>query len=113
MGYFDLPTGELELQLKDKNGVYWESVMFTDWIEQYEIAQTVERWSEHHEVLAARYNGKPVAIPTNYHWELVSKGEVLGSFATRKEAEKAREERKAKWVKDRTVKIGLPEFVKD
>lgn len=52
MGYFDLPTGELELHMDGK----WESVMFTDRPSKNEIMECVEMWSENHDVKAARFN---------------------------------------------------------
>ena len=110
MGYFDLPRGELELQLKDGKGIHWESVCFTDRLDKETLAMCKEEWSERHEVLAARYNGKEVEIPTNYHWDLRHKDVVFGSYKTREEAVNAMHQRKSMWRKDKTVKIGLPYF---
>lgn len=113
MGAFDLPSGEFDLLLKDRTGEHWESVMFTDSIDNAVIADCVEMWSENHTVLAARFNGRAVTIPTKYHWELRSKDEVFGKFATREEAKKAMYERKAMWRKDKVTRPGIPVFVKD
>ena len=113
MGAFDLPTGELELLLKDGKGEHWESVLFTDSLDDYDIADSVEEWSVNHSVLAARFNGRMVALPTAYHWELRHRDESFGKFPTRKECMDAMYKRKSMWRKDKTVKVGLPVFVKD
>ena len=113
MGYFDLPTGEFDLLLKDGKGEQWKNVMFTDSINASEIAECVEEWSVYHKVLKARFNGREVAMPTHYHWELRHKEEAFGSFKTRKEAVEAMYQRKAMWRKDKTIKVGLPCFVTD
>ena len=117
MGYFDLPTGELELNLKPKkkgakeNG--WTSVMFTDGLSKEDIATSVEEWSINYRVLEARYNCRPVTIPKKYHWELRSKEECFGIYKSRADAVKAMQERKAMRWEDKTVKVGLPYFVED
>ena len=113
MGYFDLPRGELELQLKDAKGIRWESVMFTDSLTAEDVASCVEDWSVRHEVMAARYNGKAVQIPKGYHWEIKCKDETIDSFATRKECADAWNVRRRAWNKDKTVKLGIVSFVKD
>ena len=114
MGLFDLPRGEFDLLLKGKDGKEnWKNVMFCDSFGTGEVADLVEMWSTNYTVLAARFNGRPVEIPTNYHWELRSKGESLGKYATREEAKAAMYERKALWRKDKTTKVGIPYFVKD
>ena len=113
MGAFDLPTGELELLLKDSKGEHWESVAFTDSVDDYDIVDSVEDWSVNHTVLAARFNGKPVKIPDKYHWELRHRDECFGKFPTRNECVDAMHKRKSMWRKDKTVKVGLPVFVKD
>ena len=112
-GAFALPTGELDVQLKDGEKVYWKNVACTDWVDKGEIAETVEVWSRNHEVLAVRFNGRELQIPTNYHWELEYKGEVLGTFATRKDAVEEMNARKIERYKDKTVKVGIPKFVQD
>ena len=115
MGAFSLPTGDFELLMK-KGGSEpkWTSVMFTDALYNSEIADCVERWSVNNTVLGARYNGRAVTIPTNYHWELKFKGgEMTGHYTTRKEAEAAMKELKAKRRTDKTIRIGFPTFVQD
>lgn len=90
MGYFDLPTGELELLMKKKGrGGYkpeWKLIAFTDRISDAELASDVERWSKNYKVIAARHNGREVEIPTAYHWELRNKDEVYGCFKTWEDA---------------------------
>lgn len=86
---------------------------FIDRLDKEVLADNVERWSKHHEVLAARYNGRPVMIPTNYHWELQHKGEVLGIFKTREEACEEMNKRKVARYEDKTIKVGLPKYVQD
>lgn len=119
MGAFDLPRGELELNLKPKNkDCYfkeegWQSVMFTDGLDYETLVGCVEDWTGNYEVLGARYNGRTVTIPKKFHWELQHKGEVLGSFKSRAEAVETMRARKAEWRKDKTVKVGLPKFVLD
>ena len=114
MGAFDLPRGEFDLLLKDKTGAEnWKNVMFADSIYTEEVADLVEMWSVNYTVLAARFNGRPVAIPVKYHWELRYKDECFGKFATREECKNAMYERKAMWRKDKTIKVGLPVFVQD
>ena len=112
MGAFDLPRGEFELLLKKDGEAEWKSVMFTDYIDMGEIADAAEMWSKNYKVLAARYNGREVTIPTNYKWELRYKDEVFGEFKTRAEAVEEMNRRKIERRKDKTVRVGLPYFVK-
>lgn len=116
MGYFDLPTGELELNLKPKkdgkrNG--WTSVMFTDGLYTQTLVGCVEEWSRLYKVLGARYNGREVTIPKKYHWELCNHGESLGSFKTRAEAVEKMHELQKKRRTDKSVKVGIPKFFLD
>ena len=113
MGMFDLPRGEFDLLLKDGKGTHWECVAFTDWINAEEIAMTVEEWSVNHEVLSARFNGKEVTIPKNYHWELVNGADVIGTFNVRKEAQAVWQERRTKYRKDKLEKPGIIKFVSE
>ena len=121
MGYFDLPTGEVELLLKKKGrGRFkeeWKNVAMTDYIDYGNIAELVERWSKNYKVLGARYNGRNVTIPTEYHWEHRYKDDVYGVYKTRAEVVEAMEKRRqSNWKeKDKTkrVPVGLPKFVKD
>ena len=108
-----MPRGELELLLKDAQGERWESVMMADSLYPGDVESTVEDWSINHEVLAARFNGKPVEIKKKYHWELRRKGEVLGIYKTRKEAVEDNLKRKTAYRKDKTTKCGIPYFVQD
>lgn len=120
MGYFDLPTGEFELLLKKKGrGRFkeeWTSVMFTDRLNDESIADCVERWSENYKVMAARFNGRKVFIPHEYHWELVSKGDVLGEYSKRSDAKKAWDDRRMfNWgkPKEERIPVGVITFVED
>ena len=113
MGAFDLPHGEFDLLLENSKGKEWKNVMFTDTIDKGMIADCVEMWSGNYKVLSARFNGIKVEIPTNYHWELRFKGEVLGKFKTRDEAKEEMYRRKALWRKDKSVKVGIPYFAQD
>ena len=113
MGAFDLPRGEFDLLLKDSKGEHWKNVMFADSFDEGEVADIVEMWSVNHKVLAARFNGRPVAIPTRYHWELRYKDEVFGSFKLREEAKEALYQRKAMWRKDKSTRVGCIYFVKE
>ena len=120
MGIFDLPTREFELLLKKKGRGQrkeeWKSVMFTDRLELAEIARCAEEWSRNYRVLGARYNGRNVAIPTDYHWELRYKDNVYGVFKTRAEAVQMMNERKemnwAEKIKENRIPVGIPVFVK-
>lgn len=90
------PTNEVELLLKRRRisqKPYWKSVMLCGSLYAEDLADLAEDWSDHYEVLGARFNGKEVPIPTKYHWELRRKGEVLGRFTTRKEARAANDPR--------------------
>lgn len=119
MGYFDLPTRELELLLKKKGRgnkkAEWRSVMFADRLSAGEIASCVEDWSINYKVVGARYNGREVSVPNNYHWEHRHKDSVYGIYGTRKEVLDAMQKRKEfNWSeKDKTKKIpiGTPVFV--
>lgn len=113
MGMFGLPTGEFDLLLKDGKGEHWKNVMFTDSLYEEDIADCVEIWSVNYKVLSARFNGRTVSIPTGYHWELRSKDEVFGIYKTRKEAKAAMDERKLLRYKDKSIKVGLPVYVKE
>ena len=113
MGHFDLPKGDFELLLGDNGKEEWQSVMMIDRLAKEDIASCVESWSERHKVLGARYNGKDVNIPSNYHWELQHNGETLGRFAKRKEAKLEYEYRRALRFSDKTVVLGSIEFVED
>lgn len=110
MGYFDLPRGEFELLMDDEG---WKSVMLTDNLYKEEIAECVEMWSVKHKVLGARYNGKEVPIPTNYHWELRHKDELLGIYKLRKDAKEEADLRRREYRKDKSVKTGIIKFVED
>lgn len=94
MGIFDLPSGDFELLFKDNGKEEWKSVMMIDRLTKEEIAECVERWSENHIVTGARYNGRIVEIPTEYYWEIRSKGETLQRFSKRKDAVKELEKRR-------------------
>ena len=120
MGYFDLPSGEFELLMKKKGkGRFkseWKTVMFTDSLYPSEIADTVEMWSENYVVMSARFNGRKVLIPDNYHWEHRLGDKILGSYTKRAEAKKALEERKHlnfRKSKEERVRVGTIKFVKD
>lgn len=121
MGYFDLPTGELELLLKKKgrgrHKEEWRSVSFTDSLTKEELVSDVENWSKNYKVNSARYNGKVVDIPTNYHWEHRYKDTIFGVYKTRDEVVAEMNKRKEfNWSeKDKTKKvpIGSPYFVMD
>ena len=110
MSYFDLPRGEFELLLDDRG---WTSVMFTDSLFKSDIASCIEDWSVKHKVLGARYNGKEVSIPKNYHWELRHKDELLGVYALYKDAKENLECRRKEYRKDKTIKTGSIKFVED
>lgn len=90
MGVFDLPTGELELEMRKKGEkgkrYHWHSVKFTDCLTLAGLAETVERWSEKNDVRKARYNGNNLTIPKKYHWELHIDRQLAGQFKTRAEA---------------------------
>lgn len=101
------------LMAKGGGKPHWESVMFTDGITASEIAESVEAWSVNNTVLAARYNGKEVAIPTGYHWTLESRGEVFGRYATRAEAVEAMNKRKERRRQGEAIRMGIPHFVQD
>ena len=117
MGLFDLPTGELELNLKPKrsnckrNG--WTSVAFTDRLYREEIASCVEVWSKDYKVTGARYNGKTIQIPKKYHWEVRNKEEIFGKFKTRAEAVEELNERRLASRRDASVKVGRLVFVEE
>ena len=120
MSIFGLPTGEFDLLLKKRgrgrHKEEWKNVMFTDFITQGEIAECVEDWSRNYKVVAARYNGKKIAIPTNYHWEHKYKDVVYGRYKTRAEVVAAMEIRKTENYKKPVGEkqpIGTPVFVKD
>lgn len=117
MGYFDLPTGHFELLLKKKGrGNYkaeWRCVAITDSLYKKSIAEDVERWSKDYTVLEARFNGRKVAIPTNYVWELKAKEELIGTYATYEEAASVRDERKhsnRKKPKEERIPVGCVRF---
>lgn len=116
---FTLPRGEFDLYLKPRKGADcrseegWKNIMMTDRLEAGEIAESVEEWSKNYEVLGARYNGKEVTIPKNYHWELRSGSEAFGSFKTRKDALEEMHHRKVLRRQDKTIKTGLPVFVEE
>ena len=60
MGYFDLPTGNLELRIDGE----WESVCFADTMGDDEVAAFAVKWSDWgHSVSGARYNGVERNIP--------------------------------------------------
>lgn len=59
MGLFDLPTGELELLMDGK----WQSVMFTDRLDDETVKETVSAWSEDHKVESARYTAPGYTVP--------------------------------------------------
>jgi hypothetical protein len=113
MGYFDLPTGELELLLEDEKGTKWQSVAFMDVVFPSDLARACEDWSNHYKVKAARFNGKPLKIPTGYHWEVRKRDEVLGAFKTYQEALNDANDRRRAYRTDKTVKTGGVYFAKD
>ena len=120
MGYFDLPTGCFELLLKKKgrgqHKAEWKNVMMTDRLSPGDIADCFERWSQNYRVEGARYNGRAITPPTNYHWERRHFYEVLGRYATRAEAVAACDEvRSANWKKPKTERLpcGTIDFVQD
>lgn len=110
MGYFDLPRGRVDLNLKPKKGGKydgWTNVMMTDVAEPESIASLVEDWSKGYTVLGARFNGRDVEIPKNYHWELRDRdGEVLAKHKTHAEAAEDAKDRRLKRRTDPTVKVG-------
>lgn len=121
MGYFDLPTGEVELLLKKRGRgrftAEWRGVSFTDRPNREEIAQLVEDWSKNYKVMGVRYNGREIAIPTGYHWEVWVKvdrhEELFGCYATRAEARAVVESRRdANWgkPKEERIPIGRVDF---
>ena len=110
--FLTMPTGDFELQFKDGDKTYWKSVMITDSPSKEEIAQCVEEW-ENRNVLAARYNKKPVEIPTNYHWELRFGKECFGVFKKRKDAYAAMIDRKNRKRNGENIKAGFVCFIED
>ena len=56
MGWFDLPSRELELKIDGK----WTSVMFNDRLTSEELNECVKAWKENHEVTGARYDGSVI-----------------------------------------------------
>lgn len=120
MGYFDMPRGRFDLLMKKKGrGCYkaeWKSVAITDSVIPEEIADRVEAWSKNYKVIAARFNGRELPIPTSYHWEHRIKGECIGKYVTREEAKSAVDKRKSEnWYKpkDEKIPVGSIVFVKD
>lgn len=113
MGYFDLPSGDFELLFGDNGTQRWESVMFTDSLSKSDIADCVEQWGKKYKILGARYNGKDVAIPVNYHWEMQKDGETLGRWKTREEASEDMNKRRRERKTDKTILIGRIVFVQD
>lgn len=95
---FWMPTGNFELLMKKKgrgnHKPKWESVMLTDRLTSGDIAECVEHWQKNNKVIAARYDGREVFIPTEYHWEHRIKNEVIGCYSTRAEAIAVMEERR-------------------
>ena len=120
MGYFSLPTGNFELLLKKKGrGAHkaeWKSVMITDSLYQSEVAQCVEDWGRNYKVMGARFKGKAVKIPENYHWEVYTKTEVLGTYKKRADAKAVVDARKeANWHKPKEERVfaGAIRYVQD
>lgn len=68
MGYFDLPTGNLELRIDGE----WKSVCFGDGLTVEHVHGFVVEWSKHHKVTGARYCGRTVPMPKGklvFHYE--------------------------------------------
>ena len=123
MGTFSMPTGELELRVKPRADVSatlkeeaWMSVMFTDGLTTDELAESVEDWSTKYEVIGARYNGKELDIPKNYHWELRNKKDPsiqFGHYDSFREAHTDMISREHLRKTDKTVLTGGPVLVQD
>lgn len=113
MGYFDLPTGEVKLKVKDGQKTYWKSVMFTDCLYKGEIEELQERWGRKYKILEIQFNGRKVTPAKKYHWELRDKDNVYGTFKTREEAVKARAERSTRRRNGEKIPIGNIEFIEE
>lgn len=113
MGCFDLPTGEVKLKVKDGQKTYWKSVMFTDYLERGAVEELQERWGKKYKILEIQYNGRKVTPAKRYHWELRHKDEVYGTFKTREEAVKAREERNRRRWNGEKIPVGTIDFVEE
>ena len=113
MGYFDLPTGEIKLKVKDGKKEKFVSVAFTDCIFKGEIEELYERWSKTYKIIEIQFNGRKVTPCKKYHWVLHWKDEIYGTFKTREEAKKAYDERKMKRWDDKSIHCGVIDFVEE
>ena len=91
--------------------------MITDSLYPSEVAQCVEDWERvNYKVMGARFNGNDVKIPENYHWEVYTKTEVLGTYKKRADAKAVVDARKeANWHKPKEERVfeGAIRYVED